>query len=213
MDATLIEAARTLPTANISDCMSRILAGGTSLRPYYTGGQMVGPAYTVRTRPGDNLMVHCALDRAEPGDVLVVDAGGDLTNAIVGEIMIAYAASRGLAGIIINGAVRDSDALLKGDFPVFAAGVTHRGPYRDGPGEIGGTVSLNGMIVSPGDLVVGDGDGVISVPADASGDILAAARKKHDAEEKSLSRIKAGEGLDRAWVAKALADAGVRDDG
>ena len=98
---------------------------------------------------------------AQAGDVIVVDAGGDLTNAIIGELMCGYAASRGIAGMVINGAIRDADILSKSDFQVYAAGVTHRGPYKDGPGQINVPVSLDGMVVRPGDIIVGDGDGVL----------------------------------------------------
>src|SRR3979411_2557864 len=94
---------RSLPVANVSDCMSRLSGGGPRLRPYHAGGVLSGPAFTVKTRPGDNLMVHKALDIASPGDVVVVDAGGDLTNSIVGEIMITYAMKRGLAGLVRKG--------------------------------------------------------------------------------------------------------------
>src|SRR4051812_49684010 len=106
--------------------MYRMDAGGARLRPMHKGGRMAGPALTVKTRPGDNLMVHKALDLAEPGDVLVVDAGGDLTNAIIGELMLRQAELRGVAGIVINGAVRDAAEIRAGKLPVFAAGVTHR---------------------------------------------------------------------------------------
>src|SRR5688500_228029 len=98
---------RNLPVANVSDVMSRMTAGGPRLRPLHAGGSMAGPALTVKTRPGDNLMIHKALLMAEPGDVIVVDAGGDLTTAIVGELMLSYAIAKGAAGIVINGAVRD----------------------------------------------------------------------------------------------------------
>ena len=119
----VVQQFRDIPVANISDSMSRITAGGARLRPMHGGGAMAGPAFTVKTRPGDNLMVHKALDLAEPGDVIVVDAGGDLTNAVIGEIMSTYAKARGVAGMVINGAVRDADSLRAGTFPVFAAGV------------------------------------------------------------------------------------------
>ena len=162
----LAERFRRIPVANISDCMSRMTAGGPRLRPMHGGAVMAGPALTVRTRPGDNLLVHKALDLAQPGDVIVVDAGGDLTNAIIGEIMTSYARSRGVAGIVINGAIRDCGAIRQGDFPVYAAGVTHRGPYKDGPGEINGTIALDGMTIAPGDLILGDDDGVLAIPFD-----------------------------------------------
>ena len=139
-------------------------AGGSRLRPLHAGGILAGPAVTVKTRPGDNLMIHKALDIAEPGDVVVVDAGGDLTNALIGELMLAHAEKRGLAGIVINGAVRDYGAIRVGSYPVFAAGVTHRGPYKDGPGEVNVTIAIDGMVIEPGDLILGDDDGLVCVP-------------------------------------------------
>jgi RraA family protein len=194
-----------IPSANISDVMARMTAGGPRLRPMHGGGVvMAGPAFTVKTRPGDNLMVHKALDIAEPGDVVVVDAGGDLTTAIIGEIMSTHAELGGLGGIVINGAIRDSAALAAGRFPVYAAGVTHRGPYKDGPGEINVPVALDGMVVEPGDLVYGDADGLICVPYDEVASIAKAARAKQQAEEKMLAAMRAGQAQDRSWVDATL---------
>jgi RraA family protein len=195
---------RALPVANVSDTMARMTAGGPRLRPMHAGGNMAGPAFTVKTRPGDNLMVHKALDIAEPGDVVVVDAGGDLTNAIIGEIMSSYAEMRGLAGIVINGSIRDSGALRASRFPVYAAGVTHRGPYKDGPGEINVTVALDGMVIHPGDLVIGDDDGLLCVPFDQVDDICRATEAKLAAEERILAELRARKPQDRAWVDAAL---------
>jgi regulator of RNase E activity RraA len=127
--AAIVEKFRPLPVANVSDMMSRMTAGGARLRPYHSGGGMAGPAITVKSRPGDNLMVHKALDLAEPGDIVVVDAGGDLTNAIIGELMLAHAIKRKLGGIVINGAVRDVAALRAQTFPHIAA------PTRMGPAK------------------------------------------------------------------------------
>ncbi|MCM2292645.1 RraA family protein [Allorhizobium sp. BGMRC 0089] len=203
IEAKWVEAFRALPVANVSDVMSRMTAAGPALRPYYTGGTMTGAAVTVKARPGDNLMVHKALDIAEPGDIVVVDAGGDLTNAIIGELMVAHAAQRGLGGIVIFGAIRDSAELQAGSFPVFAAGVTHRGPYKDGPGEVNVPISLNGMVIHPGDLICGDADGVLSVPIDAAEAIFAAATKKHQAETAQMANIKIGKN-ERAWVDATL---------
>jgi RraA family protein len=207
VDAKWVEAFRELPVANVSDVMSRMTAGGATLRPYYNGGTMVGPAVTVKARPGDNLMVHKALDIAEPGDIVVVDAGGDLTNAIIGELMVAHAVQRGLGGIVIYGAIRDSAEIGAGNFPVFAAGVTHRGPYKDGPGEVNVPISIDGMVINPGDLICGDADGLLAVAMDDVESVFAAARKKHDAETKQMEAIKTGKN-DRAWVDAALAKLG-----
>ena len=164
---------------------------------------MAGPALTVKTRPGDNLMVHKALDLAAPGDVIVVDAGGDLTNAIIGELMLAHAIQRKLGGIVINGAVRDVAAIRQQTFPVFAAGTTHRGPYKDGPGEINVAIAIDGMVVEPGDLVLGDDDGVTCVPFDHVEKVYVTTKAKHAAELKQMAEIEAGTS-DRSWVDATL---------
>ncbi|HJT06650.1 MAG TPA: RraA family protein [Stellaceae bacterium] len=203
VDAALVAKYKTLPLANVSDCMWRMSAGGPRLRPMHGGGVMAGPALTVKTRPGDNLMVHKAIDLAEPGDVIVVDAGGDLTAAIIGELMSTHAMTRGVAGFVIDGAIRDSAALRAGRFPVFAAGVTHRGPYKDGPGEINVAIALGGMVIAPGDLVLGDDDGVLAIPYDEAESIYAQAAAKNAAEEKQMAAIKAGT-IDRSWVDASL---------
>jgi regulator of RNase E activity RraA len=193
-----------VPVANVSDCMSRMTAGGARLRPMHAGGRMAGPALTIKTRPGDNLMIHKALQLAKPGDVIVVDAGGDLTNALVGEIMVGDAIKQGLGGFVMNGAIRDAGALRAGSFPVFAAGVTHRGPYKDGPGEINVPIAIDGMVIEPGDLVIGDEDGLLCVPFDDVERLLSAARQKQVVEDKMVADIEAG-CFDRAWVDETLA--------
>ena len=169
----------------------------------HRSGRLGGPALTVKCRPGDNLMIHKALDMAEPGDVIVVDAGGDLTNALIGELMVSYAMSRKLGGFVMNGAIRDVDMIGAGSFPVYAAGVTHRGPYKDGPGEINVPVAIDGMVIHPGDLVIGDADGILCVPIDEAEAILAAAVKKGEAEARTIQDIAAGR-LDTSWVDAAL---------
>ena len=210
VDARVVERFRRIPVANVSDSMSRLTAGGARLRPMHAGGAMAGPAFTVKTRPGDNLMVHKALDLAEPGDVIVVDAGGDLTNAIVGEIMSAYAHARGIAGLVIDGAIRDAEAIRGASFPVFAAGVTHRGPYKDGPGEINVPVALDGMVIAPGDLVIGDGDGLLCVPFDATDAVYALATAKVELEARELEAARRA-ALDRRWVDPRLKSAGFQE--
>lgn len=187
--------------------MSRMDATGPALRPMHAGGVLCGPALTVKTRPGDNLMVHKAIDLAEPGDVIVVDAGGDLTNAIIGEMMVAHAAKRGAAGFVINGSVRDVAAIRQGSLPVYAAGVTHRGPYKNGPGEINSAISIAGMIIEPGDLMLGDEDGLVCVPFAAVATVLADAQAKHKAEIAQMAAIKAGT-VNRQWVDQALRELG-----
>lgn len=207
VDARTVEDARSLPVANVSDCMSRIAAGGPELRPMHRDGTLAGPALTVRTRPGDNLMLHKAIDMAEPGDVIVVDAGGDLTNSLMGELMLAHAIKRGIAGFVLFGSIRDAEAFRERNLPVFALGITHRGPYRTGPGEIGFPISFEGMSVAPGDLILGDFDGVLAIGRTDAETVLAAAHKKHAAETKQMTETEAGT-VDRSWVDKALEAAG-----
>jgi RraA family protein len=203
VDKATIEAFRAIPVANVSDVMARMAAGGPSLRPMHAGGVLAGPALTVKTRPGDNLMIHKALMIAAPGDVIVVDAGGDLTNSLFGEIMSTEAEANGVAGLVLNGAIRDADAIRKGHLPIFAAGVTHRGPYKDGPGEINVPIALDGMVIEPGDLILGDDDGVLCVPFADTATVLEAARKKHADEERSIAAIKSGS-RSKAWVDQTL---------
>jgi regulator of RNase E activity RraA len=199
----IIEKFRVLPVANVSDSMSRMTASGARLRPMHKSGSLAGPALTVKSRPGDNLMLHKAIDMAEPGDVIVVDAGGDLINSLFGELMLTHAIKRGVAGLVINGAVRDAQAIFERNHPVFAAGITHRGPYKDGPGEIGFPISIDGMLIEPGDLILGDWDGLVAVPFDAVETVLAATQAKQEAETKQMQDIERGTN-DRTWVDKTL---------
>ena len=203
VDKATVEVFRTVPVANASDVMSRMTAGGPRLRPMHAGGVMSGPALTVKTRPGDNLMIHKALMLAVPGDIIVVDAGGDLTNALFGEIMSSEAVAAGVAGLVINGAIRDADAIRSAPLPIFAAGVTHRGPYKDGPGEINVPIAFDGMVIEPGDLMLGDGDGVLCIPFAETETVLQAARKKQVEEEHAMAAIRGGTRT-KAWVDQTL---------
>jgi regulator of RNase E activity RraA len=137
------------------------------LRAYHSDLTTVlcGPAITVRIRPGDNLMIHKAMMMAMPGDVIVIDGGGDLTQAIVGGLMRTTAMRLQLAGFVIDGAVRDLVEWAEGDIALFARGHTHRGPSKEGPGEINVPIACAGLSVMPGDLILGDADGIIAIPA------------------------------------------------
>ncbi|MDH6592489.1 regulator of RNase E activity RraA [Variovorax sp. TBS-050B] len=203
---------RELPVANVSDVMNRMTAGGARLRPLHRGGAMAGAALTVKTRPGDNLMIHKALDLAQPGDVVVVDGGGDLSNSLIGELMISHAKVRGIAGLVLWGAVRDLAWIRAQELPVFAAGVSHRGPYKDGPGEINVPIAIEGMVIEPGDLLLGDDDGVLCVPHAQTEAVFRAATAKHQQEEKKMRAILAGED-DRRWIDAALERGGCEREG
>lgn len=209
----VLEQLAALPTPNISDNMQRHYGASAALRPYHHGGKLVGPAFTVKTRPGDNLLVHKAIDMAAAGDVIVVDAGGEVAQAIIGEIMTSHAAKRGIAGFVIDGAIRDADAIASAGLPVYALGVTHRGPYKDGPGEINVPVSIAGMVIHPGDIIVGDADGVLAIPQDLAEGVIVAATAQYRKEEATLAAIAAGT-LDRRWVDETLRSKGyVMPDG
>ena len=200
--AALLKQFKGVVVAHLSDNMGR-LYGAVDFMPMHRGGQMLGVALTVRVPPGDNLMVHKAIDIAQPGDVIVVDAGGEVTTAIIGEIMTTHAAKRKVAGMVIDGAVRDSGALAKNAFPVYARGVSHRGPYKDGPGEINVPISVGGMVVNPGDIIVGDDDGFVAVSQADAPALIALAWKKAKDEDETLKAIAKGK-VDRSWVDKAL---------
>ena len=210
----LLAALAEMVTPHLSDCMGRTQGASGALRPMYSGAgtaaqkTMCGPAFTVKTAPGDNLMVHKALDIAEPGDVIVVDAGGAIDQAIIGEIMSRYGASRKLGGMVIDGAIRDAAALSGSDFPIFARAAVHKGPYKDGPGQIGVPVSIGGMVVMPGDIMVGDADGLVAVGQHEAEALLKAARAVRVKEDATMKEIDEGR-LDRAWVDAALKAKGV----
>jgi RraA family protein len=190
-------------TAHLSDSMERLQAAGAELRPMHAGGVLAGPAFTVKTAPGDNLLVHKALDMAQPGDVIVVDAGGFRDHAVLGEIMARWAARRGIAGVVAWGAIRDSAEIRTASFPVYACAVTHRGPYKNGPGEINIPVAIAGMPVHPGDIIVGDADGIVAVPLEIAERVLASAKAIRQKEAVVMQQIDAGT-LDRAWVDETL---------
>jgi RraA family protein len=194
-------------TAHVSDNMSRLYAIDAAIRPYHKKGLLLGGAFTVKVPPGDNLMVHKALDMARRGDVIVVDAGAVVTQAIIGEIMSTHAAKRGIAGLVIDGAIRDSAAISAVNFPVYARAVTHRGPYKHGPGEINVPVAIGGAVVHPGDIVFGDEDGIVCIPQDVAAEVISAATAQRKKEDSVLKAIAAGK-VDRRWVDDALKQKG-----
>jgi len=201
VDRRWIDALRTLPAAILSDNMAG-LVGTSALRPLHREGRMVGTAVTVRLRPGDNLVLHRALDYVRAGDVLVVDAGGDVRQAVTGKIMLAYLETIFAAGIVVDGAVRGADEIGRRSFPCFARGVTCRGPYKHGPGEINVPVAIDGMAVSPGDIVVGDADGLVAIPSAEAPALIERARRQADKEAAAVVAIREGR-WDRSWIADA----------
>jgi regulator of RNase E activity RraA len=188
---SLLEAFRGKPTSVISDNLDR-LPGPVGLRPFHSGQQLLGRALTVRTRAGDNLAVHRALDLVKPGYAIVVDGGGDVSRALVGEIMKAIAERRGAAGFVIDGAIRDCAAFAQSAFPCYARAAIHRGPYKNGPGEIDVPICVGGCAIMPGDIIVGDDDGVVAFSQEKAPQLLAAVNAQIAREEQIMQSIANG---------------------
>lgn len=196
-----------IPTSIISDCMVKMFAMDSMIRPFHPNPQMVGHALTIHCPPGDNLVIQKAIEMAEPGDVLVMNAGGNTAQAPVGEIVVSNCIRKGAIGMVIDGAVRDSDILPSLSIPVFAKGVTNRGCYKDGPGEINVTIACGGVVVRPGDLVVGDSDGIVVVPYEEAEGLLPKLKNMVEKEEQLLEQIQ-NKTVDRSWVDQELSDKG-----
>lgn len=174
--------------------------------------KVAGTALTVEVRPGDNLMVHAAMSLARPGDVLVIDGKGDLSSALMGTIMMTACRQLGIAGVIVDGAVRDTLEIDEMDFPVFAAGSNPNGPTKNCPGRIGHPVTVGGVTVHAGDFVIGDADGVVVVEREKIESLLPAAAKKVADESARIAAIKRGD-TQAKWLVAALRTAGVLNEG
>lgn len=196
----IIAALHDIPVAALSDNMHRNI-GSVGLQPYHRPGHktMAGTAVTVKTRGGDNFTMMRAFEFCRPGDVLVIDAGGDVTNAVIGGILSFYAATIGTVGVVLDGAIRDVAEIRGRDFPVYARGVNHRGPYKDGPGEINVPVSVGGMVVNPGDIVVGDQDGLMAFPRDEAELLIEKAHAHLATEARTIQAMKEGR-WDRSFL-------------
>lgn len=194
----LTEAFAKVVTPHLSDNLDR-MAGITALHRFHRSRKLVGTAFTVKTRPGDNLAMYHAMPLIQPGHVLVIDGGGDMTNALVGDLMLTYLLQRGCVGLIVDGAVRDVGAFLGADFPCYARGASHRGPYKTGPGALNVPVAIAGQVVNPGDIVVGDEDGVVTFPQADAQRLLEAARRSAAKEEAIRAEILTGH-VAQSWL-------------
>ena len=202
----LVEGFAGIPVANIADNMNRMSCIDAKIRPMNTA-PLLGTAFTVKSRPGDNLLLHKAIDLVAPGDIIVVDAQGDTVNSVMGELMVLWARRRGVAGFIVDGAIRDAGTIRTMDIPVYAAGITPKGPYKDGPGEINVPVSCGGVVIKPGDILVGDEDGVVVIDPGDAAELLEKARATVAKEAGMMKAIEEGT-WDRAWVDKTLREKG-----
>lgn len=198
----LLDAFSTIPAANISDTMGRLVGmhPRIKLQSAPKNPINVGRALTIKTRSGDNLMLHKALNMAKPGDVIILsNDGGESYRSLIGEIMFTYLASRGAAGIIIDGPIRDIDAVRKMEMPIYATGTNPAGPYKEGPGEINVPISCGGISINPGDIIVMDEDGVIVIPLQETETVLKNARAFQEKDEAKLLAAQEGRAK-REWV-------------
>lgn len=207
----LLKSYELLPAANIADTMNRIAVLGNGIKRISAPKKpiMAGFAITVKARAGDNLMLHAALDMATENDVIVVSNEGDRSRALMGEIMVAYAhCCKKIAGIVLDGPIRDVDALSTLDFPLFATGSNPAGPFKEGPGEVNTPIAVGGVAVNPGDLIVGDADGVIVVPLGDAEELLVKTKEYAKFDASKVEAAKNG-AANRQWVKKALELKGV----
>jgi len=209
----VIQKAAQFQAAILADVAGRRGTLNGRIRALSPSMKVAGPAVTVEVRPGDNLMIHAAISLAKPGDVLVIDGKGDTTCALMGTIMMTACKQLGLAGVILDAAVRDSEEIIEMGFPVFSVGTNPNGPTKFVPGRINWPVSVGGIAITPGDLVVGDADGVVVIEREKAAAMLPLAQKKLDDETKRIAGIKRNEALRPPWLDDALRAAGVLKDG
>ena len=213
VDASVVEQAAQFPSSILADVAGRRGALHGRIAPLAPSMRFAGPALTVEVRPGDNLMIHAALAIAKPGDVIIVDGKGDLSSALMGEIMSQQAVALGVAAVVIDGAVRDSEAIRELGFPMFAAGLNPNGPTKSVAGRLNHPISIGGVSVKPGDLLVGDADGVTVIEREKAAAMLPLAAEKVAAETKRIADIKSRKALRPGWLDGALRSAGVIGQG
>lgn len=202
----LIESFKNIPASNIADTMNRLSAISSDVKLMSGPKQpiLAGSALTVKVRPGDNLMLHIALDIAEEGDVIVVANEGDRSQSLMGEIMATYALhTKKIAGIVLDGPIRDIDAISQMDFHLYATGTTPGGPFKEGPGEVNVPIAIGGIAVNPGDLIVGDADGVIVIPRRDAEAVLKAAIPYSATDASKVEEARNGTSK-RGWVKESL---------
>lgn len=204
-DAQVVQQYAQIPAANVCDVLQRSCAMHPRIRLMSAAeGRMVGTAYTVKTRAGDNLTIHAAMEHIGEGDVLVVSNEGDDSRALMGEIMFSYLrCQKKIAGIVLDGPLRDYDAVRGMDFPIYATGSTPGGPYKEGPGEVNVPIACGNVPVAPGDIILGDADGVVVIPHADAAAALEKCRAYHAADEAKLQAALSGTS-DRSWVARKL---------
>lgn len=213
VDPRVVAEAAQFPSSILADVAGRRGALHGRIAPLAPTMKFAGPALTVEVRPGDNLMIHAAMAVAKPGDVIVVDGKGDLSSALMGEIMSQQCVALGIVAVVIDGAVRDSEAIRQLGFPMYAVGLNPNGPTKSVSGRLNHPISIGGVSVNPGDLVVGDADGVTVIERDKAAALLPLAAEKVAAETKRIADIQSRKALRPGWLDGALRAAGVIREG
>jgi len=204
-DPTLISGFKDIPVATIDDCMCRMAAVDSAIKPI-SKAKLLGPAFTVSVPAGDNLLLYYAIEKAKPRDIIAITDGGFSNRALCGEIMVTLAKKRGIGGFLIDGAIRDADALSRETFPVFARNISPNGPIKHGPGEVNCSITIGGKVVNPGDIIVGDSDGVVIIPPEHAAEIQACALQTMQKEREILSTIKSTGFYDFTWLHEKLSN-------
>ena len=204
-DKKLVEQFSHFETPDISDLMNRLYTMHWEIKNQVNTESIIGPAVTVKVFPGDNLMVHKALDVAQPGDIIVIDAGSTPMNAVLGDLVSQKAKHRGITAFVVDGLIRDLPGVQEIGMPVFARGTTPIGPLHRGPGEINYPVCCGGIVVNPGDIIMGDKDGVIVVQKEFAEDVLERAYEQRESLSKYVQDVKRGE-FSNDWVDQSLKD-------
>ena len=213
VSADVVKKASQFQAAILADVAGRRGTMNGRIAPIAAQMKLCGPAYTVEVRGGDNLMIHTAITLAKPGDILVIDGKVDRTCALMGAIMINACRQLKLGGVVMDGAARDTLELRDLGFPVFCVGANPNGPTKFIPGRINHPISCGGISVQPGDLIVGDADGVVVVERGKAASLLDAAQKKVDDETARIANIQQGKGLRPKWLDESLRAAGLLKEG
>jgi 4-hydroxy-4-methyl-2-oxoglutarate aldolase len=208
VDSPTVQAASAFASSILADVAGRRGAMDGRIAPLAPSMRVCGPAFTVEVRPGDNLMIHAAMALAQPGDVLVIDGKADRLTALMGSIMLNACKKLGLAGVVLDASIRDTEELLELGFPVWSVGANPNGPTKNVPGRINWPVSCGGITVHPGDLIVGDADGVTVVERDKAASLLPLAAKKVAEERQRIAEITGGGPMRPKWLEASLVAAG-----
>lgn len=205
-DPEIVNKFKEIPAANVADVMNRSCAMNSRIRLLSSPKSQVaaGVALTVKARAGDNLALHAALNLAQKGDFIIVSNEGDNTRSLIGMIMMSYLYKyKEIAGIVLDGPIRDIDEIRNLDFPVFATGTTPGGPYKEGPGEVNVPISCGEICVYPGDIILADADGVIVIPKKDACNVLKEAQKLQATDAAKVAESGKGT-VNRSWVDKTL---------